>query len=157
MLTAAERAPLIARIRDLPAQLEALTSHLTDSQLDAHPVGQWSARQIVHHLADSHIHGFIRTKWALTEDRPAVKPYDQDTWATLIDGRDLPIASSLAILKGLHVRWAALLESLTEVQWTSSVAHPETGVMTVVDLLVMYARHGESHIKQLRETLARSS
>jgi hypothetical protein len=157
MLTAAERAPLIAKIRDLPAQLEALVSRLSDAQLDAHPAGEWSPRQNIHHLADSHMNAFMRVKLALTEDKPAVKVINQDAWAGLVDGCSLPVDSSLAILKGLHARWSALLDSLTEAQWARAVMHPERGELTVVDLLVMYARHGDNHIKQLQETLTRTA
>jgi hypothetical protein len=157
MLTAAERAPLIVKIRDLPAQLEALVSRLTEAQLDAHPAGEWSPRQNIHHLADSHMNAFMRVKLALTEDKPAVMVISQDAWAGLVDGLSLPVESSLFILKGLHARWSALLESLTEAQWARAVMHPERGEMTVTDLLVMYARHGDNHIKQLQETLAKTA
>ena len=82
--------------------------------------------QVVHHLADSHLNGFVRMKLMLTEVGPVLKPYDQDAWAKLPDTAALPIESSMLILKGLHERWVALLENLPEATWSRSAFHPES-------------------------------
>jgi hypothetical protein len=150
----AERAALIAALRALPAQVTELTANLTDSQLDARPPDEWSVRQNVHHLADSHMNAFIRLKLALTEERPTIKPYDQNAWAETVDGAVLPLEDSLAILRGLHARWAALFESLSDTQYAREWIHPERGVRTVESLLSGYVEHGQGHLKQIREALA---
>lgn len=149
MRTVTERQGRIARIRGLPSALEAVVSDLGDEQLDTpYREGGWTVRQVVHHLADSHLNGFARMKLVLTEDRPTLKPYDQDEWARLPDAR-LPITSSLLILRGLHERWASLLEAVPETHWPRSGWQPEVGDVTLEELLDLYARHGESHMGQI--------
>jgi hypothetical protein len=150
MLRATERHDLMAKIRRLPAALEAAAKDLTEAQLNTpYREGGWTVRQVVHHLADSHLNGFVRMKLMLTEAGPVLKPYDQDAWATLSDTAAMPIESSLLILRGLHERWAALLESLPEAGWKRSALHPEVGIVTLADLLADYARHGEQHVEQV--------
>jgi hypothetical protein len=152
-----DRAAAITRLRQLPAQLEALVDGLTEAQLDARPNGEWSVRQNVHHLADAHMNVFIRMKLALTEDQPIVKPFDQDTWAETPEACTAPIEQSLAILRGLHARWAMLFESLDDAAFGRMFLHPEHGIVTVEALLTSYANHGEAHLRQIRETLAAAS
>ena len=95
---------LIDEIRDLPVTLDAAVSDLDNEQLDTpYDVGKWTARQVVHHLADAHLNAFARVKWILTEDHPSIKPYDQNRWAELADSK-LPIELSMAILHGVHYR-----------------------------------------------------
>ncbi|GAB4545657.1 MAG: putative metal-dependent hydrolase [Anaerolineae bacterium] len=154
MLTAVERALLIDKIRVLPDELERLVAPLSDEQLDARPTSEWSVRQNVHHLADSHMNAFIRVKLALLEDHPTLKPYNQDDWADSIDGKNPPISYSMAILRGLHARWVALFASLSDEQFQRTAYHPENGDMRVEDFLSHYAAHGEGHLIQIREALA---
>jgi DinB superfamily len=150
MVTVAERHDLIATMRHLPAAVEAAVKGLTDAQLNTpYREGGWTARQVVHHLADSHLNGFVRMKLMLTEVGPVLKPYDQDAWAILPDTAETPIESSMSILRGLHDRWVALLEHLPEASWGRSAFHPEVGVVTLADLLADYARHGEKHVGQV--------
>lgn len=146
MLTT-ERTARIEAIRTLPIALEQAVANLTDKQLDTpYREGGWTVRQVVHHTADSHMNAFIRMKLALTEDAPTIKTYEQDEWARFVDTNTLPIESSLMILRGLHERWAALLESLPEESWRRHATHPENGVVTVDDLLKTYANHGAKHV-----------
>jgi hypothetical protein len=145
----------IEKIRHLPAQLEELVQNLSETDLHTHFIeGEWTVAQNVHHLADSHMNSFIRLKLILTEDKPNLKPYDQDKWAELPDAQNLPLASSLSLLKGLHARWCILLEALQEDEWARSGLHPEVGVITPDDLLRIYAAHGEGHLDQIKRTLA---
>src|SRR5262245_37647985 len=145
----------IEKIRNLPTQLEELVQNLSETDLHTHFIdGEWTVAQNVHHLADSHMNSFIRLKLILTEDKPPLKPYDQDKWAALPDGQNLPVASSLSLLKGLHERWCILLEQLSAEDWSRSGLHPEVGVVTPDDLLRIYAAHGEGHIDQIKRTLA---
>ncbi len=155
MPTAEERKERIARIREMPAALERVVQGLTDEQLDTpYRDGGWTVRQVVHHLADSHLNGYGRMKLLLTEERPTLKTYDQDRWAKLPDAREGPIQTSLALLRGLHARWAALLERLPDSAWTRAGDHPEVGAVTLEDLLDLYARHGESHMGQIAKLRA---
>ena len=134
-------------IRKLPGEIEAAVRGLDDRQLDTpYREGGWTVRQVVHHLADSHMNAFVRLKLIVTEDKPVLKPYDQNAWAKLIDAQKLPIGSSLAMLKGLHERWAALLESLPEQAFSRTAHHPERGEITLESQLVTYANHGVKHV-----------
>ena len=155
MLTAAQRQHHIDVIRQFPAHLTALVVNLNDAQLKAEFLpGEWTVQQIVHHLPDSHMNGFIRLKFVLTEDHPTLKPYDQVVWAVLPDVEKTPIKASLNILAGLHERWGNLFESLTEEQSQRTGYHPEHGDMTVDDLLVDYSSHCDNHYNQITRTLA---
>ena len=154
MPTATERQALLTKIGELPANIEAVVKNLNDEQLDT-PCGEgeWTVRQVVHHLADSHMNSFIRLRLILTEEHPELKPYDQEVWATLPDAMELPLEHTFSILRGLHKRWIALFESLSAENWQRSGYHPEIGEITPDDLLVIYARHGEEHIEQTTRLL----
>ena len=147
MLKPNERKDMIAKIRELPTKMEAAVSGLNDQQLDTpYGEGKWTPRQVVHHVADSHMQAFGRVKLILTEDRPLIKAYQQEEWAKLVDSNKLPVASSLQILTGLHHRWSTLLESVSEDSWQRTAIHPEHGEMKLEDFLIMYSRHGEKHV-----------
>ncbi len=144
----------IDRIRRLPNLLDELVMGLTDEQLTtAYQQGEWSIAQNVHHLADSHMNSFIRFKLILLEEKPALKPYDQDAWAQTAEANSADIRSSLAILRGLHARWCALMETLTPQQWARQGDHPEHGDVSLEDLLTTYAEHGEAHLRQIQAVL----
>jgi len=151
-----ERATRIERIRQLPALLEAIVLPLTEEQLLAHPIaGEWSVAQNVHHVADSHMNAYIRTRLVLTEDRPTVKPYLQERWAELADASSPGIRMSLELLAGLHQRWVALFESLPDAAWKRAGYHPENQRdFSIDDILASYADHGEAHLDQIQRTLA---
>ncbi len=150
MLATADRKQLIEKVRSLPDAMEAAVKDLSDAQLDTpYRAGGWTIRQVVHHVADSHMNAFARMKLLLTEEHPTIRPYDQERWAELSDTRSLPVHSSLAILRGLHQRWSALMESLPEGSWDRRGFHPESGEITVESLLATYSRHGENHVNQI--------
>jgi hypothetical protein len=156
-LTAEERAALVERIEALPAELRAALRGLDDAQLDTpYREGGWSPRQIAHHVADSHLNAFIRMKLALTEERPTIKPYDQEAWAALPDVSGLPVEHSLAIVDGLHARWAGLLRALATDQFARAVVHPEVGDIDLDFLLQLYGWHGRHHATQITELRARN-
>lgn len=149
-MTHAERKEHIDRIRRLPPLIEAAVKGMNDQQLDTpYREGGWTVRQVVHHLADSHLNAFVRMKLMLTEDHPTLKPYDQDKWAALTDSRNAPIQSSLAIIRGLHERWSSVLESVSEEGWSRTAFHPERGTVTMEGTLQTYAAHGEKHIQTI--------
>jgi hypothetical protein len=148
-----ERQAKLQQIRELPATLEALTKNLTEAQLDApRGEGEWTVRQVVHHLGDSHINSVIRLKLILTEEHPTLKPYNQETWATLSDVA-LPLEATFSILRGLHQHWVTLFENLSDEDWRRTGFHPEIGDITPDDLLTIYARHGEEHLEQINRAL----
>lgn len=139
----------IAAINILPAQLRNAVAGLNDQQLDTpYRDGGWTLRQVVHHVADSHLNAFIRTKLMLAEDHPTLKPYDQDDWATLPDNQ-LPVESSLQLIDGLHQRWALLFASLSDGDWDRTAFHPENGVMSLHTIIQLYAAHGGNHVAQI--------
>ena len=137
----------IERIRALPSVLEEAVKGLNDRQLDTpYREGGWTVRQVVHHLADAHMNAFVRMKLILTEERPAIKPYDQNAWAALPDSAAMPIGVSMEILKGLHDRWALLLDRVKEDEWKRTAVHPERGEVTLEGQLTVYAGHGDKHV-----------
>ena len=149
-LTPEQRDHLIDRIAALPAELRAAAEGLDDDQLDTPYRDEgWSPRQIVHHVADSHLNSIVRFKLALTMHEPTIQPYDQDRWARLGDVRDVPTAASLGILDGLHERWVRLLRSLADDQWSTALNHPEIGRIDLDFLLQLYAWHGHHHATQI--------
>lgn len=154
MFTPEERRAMIERLRRLPDELEALVGGLDERQLrTAFIPGEWSVAQNVHHLADSHMNAFIRTKLMLTEDNPTFKPYDQDAWALTPDYAP-SIGESLSILRGLHARWCALFENLTDEEIVRPGLHPELGPYRIDLILQGYNRHSDAHIDQIQRTLA---
>ncbi len=141
---------MIDALAALPDQIEAAVKGLNDAQLDTrYREGGWTVRQVVHHLADSHMNSFIRMKLILTEDNPTLKPYNQDDWAVQADVRNVPIASSLAIIRGLHTRWALLLRAIPENAWSRTGMHPEHGKVTLQSMLQTYSNHGTKHVEQI--------
>lgn len=147
--SAAARSAQIAVLRELPARLREVVAGLDDAQLDTpYREGGWNARQVVHHLADSHAHSYMRFKLALTEDWPTIKPYDEAAWALLADNR-LPVDVSIALLDGLHARWTALLESLSDADFERGFVHPERGRTTLAVNLAIYAWHCDHHVAHI--------
>jgi uncharacterized damage-inducible protein DinB len=143
------RDEFIALIETAPAALRNALAGLSEGQLDT-PYRNWTIRQIVHHLADSHVNSYIRFKWALTEELPTIKAYDEGRWAALEDSRTGDIRASLTLLEGLHARWVQLLRSLTEGQLARSFLHPETGqTVSLSAALCYYAWHCRHHTAQI--------
>jgi len=145
-LAAGERAQRIDSIASLPAQLRRAVSGLTDAQLDTpYRPGGWTVRQLVHHVADSHMNAFIRFRLGLTEDNPTIKPYDEKAWCELPDTKHLPVEVSLQLLDSLHERWVHLLSNTPPANFQRSVYHPENGPMTLDALVSLYSWHGQHH------------
>lgn len=140
----------IQEIEEMPGQLRNAVEGLDSRQLDTpYRPGGWTVRQIVHHLADSHMNSLIRFKLALTEERPIIKPYDEARWAELDDSRAADISLSLVLLDELHARWGLLLRSLQEGQWERTFVHPDSGVIRLDANLGTYAWHGRHHIAHI--------
>ncbi|HEX8040250.1 MAG TPA: putative metal-dependent hydrolase, partial [Chryseosolibacter sp.] len=147
----------IARIASLPSRIEALVKDfaLQDYNTRYREDG-WTARQVLHHLPDSHMNAYIRFKWALTEDTPLIKAYDEKRWAETPDA-SLDPRLSLDLLKALHVKWTALLTQLTEADFRREYLHPETKKLNRLDrVLAMYAWHGDHHLGHLKIVAGKS-
>ncbi|MBB4080001.1 hypothetical protein GGR28_002628 [Lewinella aquimaris] len=146
----------IKRIGSLPERLEVLADELRSRKLLDTPYrpGGWTAQQVIHHLADSHLHAYRRHKVTLVEDHPTLVPYNEGSWAELPDVAAVPVQASLDILRGLHLRWAVLLAQCTDRQWRRTAFHPGSGITYHLDTLAAhYAWHGDHHLGHLRIVL----
>ena len=151
-LTSEDRTTLIDQIAQMPTSMRGALSGLTDDQLDTRYREEgWTLRQVVHHVADSHIGGYVRFKWAATEQNPMIKPYGEPEWAELADGKSAPIDISLDLLDTLHARWVLYLRSLGPDDFLRPVRHPEWGEWTVDNVLGLYAWHGLHHVAHVTE------
>jgi hypothetical protein len=149
-LTAEERRTMIDQISAVPTHMRDAVSGLTPAQLDTpYREGGWTLRQVIHHVPDSHLNAYCRFKLALTEDVPTIKPYDESRWAELADTHDTPVKTSLALLESLHFRWVCLLRSMKPADFQRRLNHPESGPMSVDNLLALYAWHGRHHVAHI--------
>ncbi|MCM3388775.1 putative metal-dependent hydrolase [Ureibacillus chungkukjangi] len=140
-------------IKSLPAKLNEALKELDVKVLEnTYREGGWSIRQLVHHIADSHLNSYIRFKLALTEDNPTIKPYSEEKWAELSDST-LPLEVSLSLIQGLHERWGFLLENLTPAELEKTFTHPESGVITLKENIGLYAWHGNHHLAHIKIAL----
>jgi hypothetical protein len=147
--SAQQRAEYIQIIAQAPANLRKLVDGLSDQQLDV-CYRNWTIRQIVHHLADSHVHAYARFKWTLTEDTPTIKPYDEGRWVELADARTGDVRAALALFEALHAQWVQLLNAMTEEQFARAFYHPETKkTVTLNASLGTYAWHCKHHTAQI--------
>lgn len=148
-ITADDRSASIDHLAALPLALRTALDGLNNAQLDTpYRPGGWSVRQVVHHLADSHLNAFVRIKLALTEDAPLIKAYDEKAWAELADSAS-PIDPSLAIIDGVHERMVTVLRSLPAVAFARHLQHPERGPMTIDMVAAMYSWHGRHHVAHI--------
>ncbi|WP_242921075.1 YfiT family bacillithiol transferase [Pontibacter liquoris] len=140
----------ILSIAQLPGKVRQALTGMTDEQLDTpYRPGGWTVRQVVHHLPDSHLNGYIRQKLALTEDSPTIKPYDEAAWAGLPDSMQGDPQISVALLEALHQRWVLLLKSLTPAQLDRTFLHPQNGQQSIRQHIGLYAWHGEHHLAHI--------
>lgn len=147
--TPARCAGLIGEIEHLPARVRELVAGLKAAQLDTR-YKNWTIRQIVHHLADSHMNAFIRFRLALTEDHPTIKPYDETRWAELPDAQAADVGLSINLLEALHARWVLLLRSMTDADFARSYYHPEyQKEFSLAEALGLYAHHCRHHPAQI--------
>lgn len=146
-------------IQTFPEKLNAEIINLTDEQLDTNyrPNG-WTIRQVVHHIADSHMNSLVRFKLAITEENPTVKPYYEERWGELVDSKNYPIEPSLKIIEGIHERWATLLKSLEQKDLERTFYHPEhKKEISLKYNIVFYAWHCKHHLAHITELKNRNS
>src|SRR5580658_1243180 len=151
------RTQLINEIAAAPANFRSAVRGLNDRQLDTpyRPDG-WTVRQVIHHVADSHMNSYIRFRLALTEEQPAVNGYNEKEWAKLHDSQTLPVEVSLQLLDGLHGRWVDLLRSMSAADFERGFRHSEHGLIRLDMNLALYgwhSRHHAAHITGLRERM----
>lgn len=135
----------------LPEKLKIVAGGLSETQLDTpyRPEG-WTGRQVIHHMADSHMNAYIRFKWTLTEDTPTIKAYHEKAWAELPEAKTAPVAASIAILEALHRRWGMMMDNLKEADWHRGFVHPESGKhFPLYVVAALYAWHGNHHLGHL--------
>lgn len=141
----------ITIIESFPDKLRKETIYLTDEQLDTpYRPGGWSVRQVIHHCAESHMNCFIRIKWALTENNPVIKAYDEKLWSELQDNLTMPIQPTLQLLEGLHFRLAYIMKNLSPSDLDKSFIHPENNSEYLLKQIIgMYAWHCNHHLAHI--------
>jgi uncharacterized damage-inducible protein DinB len=156
-ITPARRLRFIDDIEQTPVRLRNAIAGLSEEQLDTpyRPQG-WTVRQVVHHLADSHLNSYVRFKLALTEDNPTIKPYDESRWAELVDAKFGPVGASVMLIDTLHQRWAMMLKNLAPEDFGRTFQHPERGRMSLDRNLALYAWHGAHHVAHITELRKRN-
>lgn len=149
-ITNEHRESWVGNISALPEKIGKATRDLTDEQLDTpYRPGGWTVRQLVHHVADSHMNAYVRFRLSLTEDNPTIKPYDEKAWAELPDSH-LPIGPSLKILEGLHERWVFFLKKMSAEDLGRTFFHPGSNAKFNLDETIgTYAHHGEHHLAHI--------
>lgn len=153
---AENRLHYVKSIGGLPEEFAAAALELKERNLLDHSYreGGWTARQVIHHVADSHVNAYVRHKRVLTEDHPTIAPYDETAWAELNDVQAVPIETSLDIIKNIHLRWATLLATCSDEQWERTAFHPGSGRTYRLDTLAAhYTWHGQHHLGHLRVVL----
>lgn len=141
-------------LKNLPKQLIEITKPLNESELNYNyrPDG-WTIKQVIHHLADSHMNSLIRFKLTLTEYKPTIKPYDEAKWAKLVD-YEYDIETALAILNGVHTKLGHILQHLSNEDLKRQYLHPEHGKhFSVEETIGLYAWHSEHHLAHIKQAL----
>ena len=153
-ISKAQRESFLQDIEELPSNMQRAVAGLSAEQLDTpYRDGGWTLRQVVHHVADSHMHSYIRCKFAKSMENPTIMPYDEQIWAAYDDGANAPVEVSLGLLISLHSRWVRWLRSLNDSDFARTLVHPENGPLTLDHVMALYSwhsRHHTAHITALR-------
>ncbi len=156
-ITSEVRRSYIQTILELPSRIKNAVADLDDSQLDTqYRPGGWTVRQVVHHIADSHINSLCRFKLALTEELPTIRPYYEDRWAELSDSK-LPTEASMQIIDGVHARWAVILNSMSDADFGRKLIHPDSGEWGLDKFLALYAWHSKHHTAHITHLVQRNN
>ncbi len=150
----ARRRALIERYKDGHRVVVEAIQQVRGDELDAHPTpGEWSPREIAHHLADSEMTSAIRLRRLLVEDRPALPGYDEAEFARRLYYAERPIEASLDALKAARATSAQIVERLSEADWSREGTHSDSGFYSVETWLEIYADHAHAHAAQIDEVL----
>jgi hypothetical protein len=144
-----ERARLIKRYREGHSVVKEALSGITPEELDRSASGEWTPRQIAHHLADSEMMSAIRIRRLLTEDEPVIHAYDEAAFARKLTA-DRPIEPSLEAMRWARETCSQLLERMTEADWRKVGTHTESGPYSAEDWLTIYAAHAHDHAEQIK-------
>ncbi|MDI1232642.1 MAG: putative metal-dependent hydrolase [bacterium] len=141
----------INRLEKFPSDLERVVSAMKPEwQNLPYRTGGWKLKQVIHHIADSHMQAFSRFKLSLTEDSPVIKPYIQNAWAETADSELADITLSVDIIKPLHKRLVILLRSMQTADFDRTYIHPEYNkTFTLAHVVGLYAWHGYHHLRQV--------
>lgn len=139
-------------IADFPAAVLKIVEESTAAQREwPYRPGGWNIRQLVHHTADSHLNSLVRFKWALSEDCPTIKAYDQNGWAAQSDYTNTDLTLSLNFLVALHARWVDLMRSLNAEELQRKYNHPDHDELrTLAGTIGGYAWHCRHHLAHMR-------
>lgn len=157
--SSAQKKKWLQDIQFLPALLEQEIENLDEAQFNTpYREGGWTVKQVIHHLADSHMNAYVRFKLGLTEENPTIKPYDEVQWALLDDIEKVPVNISITLLYTLHTRWHATIRDLTDAQWQRTIYHPaQQKQIKLWDMLGMYAWHGLHHVAHITSLKERNN
>ena len=149
----------ISVLEHLPARLENMVKDFSEEQLETpYRPGGWTVRQLVHHISDSHHHSYIRFKWALTENKPIIKPYLEKEWSNLFDAKTAPIQMSLDHFKAVHAKLVYLLKGLSAADLQRKFIHPEGNMETsLAENVGRYAWHGSHHYAHIANLIEREA
>ncbi len=158
VITEAHISDWIESLERFPQRLSQLVENLSEEELETpYRPGGWTVRQTVHHIADSHHNSYIRFKWALTEDNPIIKPYDEKAWSDLFDAKSAPIMLSLDHLSAVHAKLVYLLRGLSRYHLERKFIHPDGNVEAPLDENIgRYAWHGNHHYTHIENLVKRS-
>lgn len=147
----------ISILEHLPQRLADMVTPLSESQLETpYRLEGWTVRQLVHHIADSHHHSYIRFKWALTEENPTIKPYFEKKWSKLFDAKSAPIQLSLDHLRVVHAKLVYLLKGLSSDDLQRTFVHPDdNSTTTLAENIGRYAWHGSHHFAHIEGLVQR--
>jgi len=142
----------IEDIADVPQLYRQLVDSMSEKELDTpYRPGGWTARQVIHHVPDSHLQAYSRFKWVLTEESPTIKPYHEDLWAELADTQITPVSVSLDMLEAVHHRWVVLMQNMQQADFDRYYIHPEYGKQYALGAVCkLYAWHGQHHLAHLK-------
>ena len=150
VVDAGELRSAIRDLAEMPELLRNALDGLEEVELATpYREGGWTVRQLVHHIADSHMNAFLRVRLALTEDQPTIVPYKEKAWAELHDSTSAPVEWSLELVESLHARWVMMLQALTEADWKRAFVHPERGSQTVEQATLLYSWHSRHHVAHI--------
>jgi uncharacterized damage-inducible protein DinB len=148
-ITSEDRREAIFTISEMPEQLREAVRSLNEEQLDTpYREGGWTVRQLVHHIADSHMTAFHRLCRGLTENNPEIHGYDEAAFAELPDHK-MPVQWSIDLLEGVHARWVTLLNSMDDAQWERTWNHSERGLQRLDAVTLLYAWHSRHHVAHI--------